>query len=64
MFRDLDRGSRLAAWTAVACSLALFLPLLYPLVTGRVFRFDDLGHYPQIEDPRVVSDVLRRALDA
>jgi hypothetical protein len=32
-------------WTIAACSLALFLPLAWPLVTGRVFVYDDLGHY-------------------
>lgn len=38
-------GNRRLAWTIAACSLALFLPLAWPLVTGRVFVFDDLGHY-------------------
>src|SRR6266436_4037118 len=28
-----------------ACSAALFAPLLFPLVTGRVFTLDDLGSY-------------------
>jgi pimeloyl-ACP methyl ester carboxylesterase len=29
-----------------------------------VTRFEDLGHYPQIEDPGRVADALRAALDA
>jgi pimeloyl-ACP methyl ester carboxylesterase len=29
-----------------------------------VTRFDDLGHYPQIEDPERVAEALRAALDA
>jgi pimeloyl-ACP methyl ester carboxylesterase len=29
-----------------------------------VTRFEDLGHYPQIEDPERLSGVLRQALDA
>jgi pimeloyl-ACP methyl ester carboxylesterase len=29
-----------------------------------VTRFDDLGHYPQIEDPERVASALRAALDA
>jgi pimeloyl-ACP methyl ester carboxylesterase len=29
-----------------------------------VTRFEDLGHYPQIEDPQRVADVLRAALPA
>jgi pimeloyl-ACP methyl ester carboxylesterase len=29
-----------------------------------VTRFEDLGHYPQIEDPGQVADVLQAALDA
>jgi pimeloyl-ACP methyl ester carboxylesterase len=29
-----------------------------------VARFEDLGHYPQIEDPRRVADVLRESLPA
>ena len=41
----MDRGNRLVAWAVAVCSLALFLPLTWPLVTGRVFVFDDLGHY-------------------
>jgi pimeloyl-ACP methyl ester carboxylesterase len=31
---------------------------------ARVTRFDDLGHYPQIEDPGRVSVALQAALDA
>jgi hypothetical protein len=27
-------------------------------------RFEDLGHYPQIEDPKRVADALHAALDA
>ena len=27
------------------CSAALFVPLMLPLVTGRVFTLDDLGAY-------------------
>jgi pimeloyl-ACP methyl ester carboxylesterase len=27
-------------------------------------RYDDLGHYPQIEDPGRVADALRQALNA
>jgi hypothetical protein len=42
---SVDRGDRLPAWIVAACSLALFLPLTWPLVTGRIFVFDDLGHY-------------------
>lgn len=41
----VERGHRLLTRVVVACSLALFLPLTWPLVTGRVFVFDDLGHY-------------------
>jgi len=29
-----------------------------------VTRFEDLGHYPQIEDPQRVADVLRASLPA
>ena len=32
--------------------------------TASVSRFEDLGHYPQIEDPKRVAGVLRAALDA
>jgi pimeloyl-ACP methyl ester carboxylesterase len=32
--------------------------------TVPVTRFDDLGHYPQIEDPRRVAETLQGALDA
>ncbi|HET9120786.1 MAG TPA: alpha/beta hydrolase [Solirubrobacterales bacterium] len=31
---------------------------------AEVTRFEDLGHYPQIEDPQRVADVLRAALPA
>jgi hypothetical protein len=42
---SVDRGNRLLTWIIAACSLALFLPLTWPLVSGRVFVYDDLGHY-------------------
>ena len=29
-----------------------------------VTRFDDLGHYPQIEDPERVAGVLRASIPA
>ncbi|HEX3294174.1 MAG TPA: alpha/beta hydrolase [Solirubrobacterales bacterium] len=31
---------------------------------AKVTRFEDLGHYPQIEDPQRVADVLRASLPA
>jgi pimeloyl-ACP methyl ester carboxylesterase len=57
--------------------LALAWGMLDPVATERVLeavvelspaasvaRFEDLGHYPQIEDPRRVADVLRESLPA
>jgi pimeloyl-ACP methyl ester carboxylesterase len=57
--------------------LALAWGMLDPVATERVLdavlelrpaaaltRYDDLGHYPQIEDPGRVADALRRALNA
>jgi pimeloyl-ACP methyl ester carboxylesterase len=32
--------------------------------TAEVTRFEDLGHYPQIEDPQRVADVLRASVPA
>jgi pimeloyl-ACP methyl ester carboxylesterase len=31
---------------------------------AKVTRFEDLGHYPQIEDPERIADVLREAVPA
>jgi pimeloyl-ACP methyl ester carboxylesterase len=57
--------------------LSLAWGMLDPVATERVLdavlalrpaaaltRYDDLGHYPQIEDARRVADALRQALDA
>lgn len=57
--------------------LSLAWGMLDPVATGRVLdavlelrpaaeltRYDDLGHYPQIEDPGRVADALRQALNA
>jgi hypothetical protein len=38
-------NDRALAWVAGLSSLALFLPLAWPLVNGRVFIFDDLGNF-------------------
>ena len=40
-----DRSGLALSWTAALCSLALFLPLAWPLATGQVFVFDDLGNF-------------------
>jgi pimeloyl-ACP methyl ester carboxylesterase len=74
-FRHAERWhGALRAWPK---SLALAWGMLDPVATERVLeavvelrpaasvtRFQDLGHYPQIEDPRRVADVLREALRA
>ncbi|HYT75048.1 MAG TPA: hypothetical protein VEL79_09900, partial [Vicinamibacterales bacterium] len=39
------RNDRVLCWVAGLCSLALFFPLAWPLATGRVFVFDDLGNF-------------------
>jgi pimeloyl-ACP methyl ester carboxylesterase len=57
--------------------LALAWGMLDPVATERVLeavvelspaapvtRFEDLGHYPQVEDPRRVADVLHESLPA
>jgi pimeloyl-ACP methyl ester carboxylesterase len=31
---------------------------------AKVTRFEDLGHYPQIEDPERIAGVLREAVPA
>src|SRR5262245_62543861 len=48
--RGIRRTSKVSAMrhhfqVIAACSAALFVPLLIPLVTGRVFTLDDLGAY-------------------
>ena len=45
----------LRAQVLVACQLRPKAP---------VARFDDLGHYPQIEDPDRVVEALQRAFSA
>lgn len=42
---DPDRRDRTLSRVAAACAVALLLPLLWPLVTGRVFLFDDLKNF-------------------
>jgi hypothetical protein len=41
----VTRRDRALTWTAALCSLALIAPLAWPLVTGRVFVFDDLRKF-------------------
>ncbi|MDB5352992.1 MAG: Bacterial rane protein YfhO [Planctomycetota bacterium] len=40
-----DRGERIGAVAACAAALALFLPFVWPLASGRVFQGDDLGRF-------------------
>jgi hypothetical protein len=42
---DAGQRDRVLARVAAACSGALLLPLLWPLVSGRVFLFDDLQNF-------------------
>src|SRR5829696_4467994 len=42
---DAARHRRYLAFAAAFCSLALFLPLAWPLLSGRVFVFDDLANF-------------------
>jgi pimeloyl-ACP methyl ester carboxylesterase len=72
-FRHADRWhGALRDWPK---PLSLAWGMLDPVATERVLhavlelrpaaelsRFEDLGHYPQIEDPRRVADALREAL--
>ena len=38
-------SDRRLTWAGALCALALLLPLAWPLVTGRVFVFDDLANF-------------------
>src|SRR5215831_10390869 len=40
-----DRRDRVLSGVAAICSVALFVPLAWPFVTGRVFVFDDLYNF-------------------
>ena len=52
-------------WRAVAvCSAALFVPLLIPLFTGRVFTADDLAAFHIPFPAPVFRSVAPRRLDA
>jgi pimeloyl-ACP methyl ester carboxylesterase len=74
-FRHAERWyGALRSWTG---SLSLAWGMLDPVATERVLdavldlrpgasvtRFDDLGHYPQIEDPGRVAAILQAAIPA
>jgi pimeloyl-ACP methyl ester carboxylesterase len=74
-FRHAERWH--GALTGLAQAISLAWGMLDPVATERVLdavlelrpaatltRYDDLGHYPQIEDPGRVADALRQALNA
>ena len=51
-------------WQRKSCARQLWANKLGLRPKAPVARFDDLGHYPQIEDPDRVAEALQRAFSA